>query len=228
VIIHERQGMIFARWEPIARGCRDADGGNTELSEPRGRTDRASAGQGLVPATGPDPVLGRGDRCPLRQAAGTLVGFGVIVHDLTPHGLTEECAAILDSVPDAVIGINASGRIVSANQAAGTIFGYGRAELAGLDVQLLVPAELRVHLRSLLDREVPAGGGDADPRPHRRRRNLTGLRSDGGWFSAEVSLASVVTAQGLVTIAVVRDVSGDRPTTAAPEADATAPRGATV
>jgi PAS domain S-box-containing protein len=165
---------------------------------------------------------------PLRQAAGTLVGFGVIVHDLTPHGLTEECAAILDSVPDAVIGINASGRIVSANQAAGTIFGYGRAELAGLDVQLLVPAELRVHLRSLLDREVPAGGGDADPRPHRRRRNLTGLRSDGGWFSAEVSLASVVTAQGLVTIAVVRDVSGDRPTTAAPEADATAPRGATV
>jgi PAS domain S-box-containing protein len=154
---------------------------------------------------------------PLRRATGLLVGFGIIVHDLTPHGLTDEYAAILDSVPDAVIGVNSAGRIVFANYAVETIFGYRRPELVGSDVQILVPVDVQVQLRSLLDRgdgrfgmtRVSAATECPERRPSGLRFNLTGLRKSGVSFPAEVSLASVVTTQGLVTTAVVRDVETD-------------------
>jgi rsbT co-antagonist protein RsbR len=151
---------------------------------------------------------------PLLDSAKTLLGFGVIVHDMTPRALTDEYSAILDSVSDSVIGINTAGRIVFVNHAVETAFGYGRAELLGAQVEALVPPEQRGRLRSLLDPYegvlLAIGADDTEGPPGRREvrrhRDLTGLHRDGNTFPLEVTLTSTVTGQGLATTLVIRDL----------------------
>jgi PAS domain S-box-containing protein len=151
---------------------------------------------------------------PLLDTAKTLLGFGVIVHDMTPRALTDEYSAILDSVSDSVIGINTSGRIVFVNHAVEAAFGYGRAELLGAEVEALVPPEQRGRLRSLLDPHeevlLAIGADDTEGhsgrRPVRRHRDLAGLHRDGNTFPVEVTLTSTVTGQGFATTLVIRDM----------------------
>jgi PAS domain S-box-containing protein len=112
-------------------------------------------------------------------------------------------AGLLESAPEAIVGVNAEGRIVLINAQAESLFGYPRHELLGRSVDLLVPEAVR-HLH-------PKHRSDyiADPhhRPMGARMELAGRRRDGTVFPAEISLSAIETEDGVIVSAAVRDVT---------------------
>jgi PAS domain S-box-containing protein len=92
---------------------------------------------------------------------------------------------LLQPAPDALITIDARGRIVSLNAPARRLFGYDRDELLGEDVEFLVPGAGR---RS-------AGSP------------LAARRKDGTKFSAEISSSTIETANGVLVEVAVRDAT---------------------
>jgi protein-histidine pros-kinase len=83
------------------------------------------------------------------------------------------------------------------------MFGYGRAEMLGADVELLLPQRLRA--RHVAHRAAY----DVEPRlrPMGSGLDLVARRRDGGEFPVEISLSPVRTAQGMLVTASVRDIT---------------------
>lgn len=110
---------------------------------------------------------------------------------------------ILDSMPDAIVVANATGRIVLANRQAEVLFGYSEAALRGVELEALMPARLRAAHR------VHRNDYAVHPsvRPMGEGRALHGLRSDGVEFPVEISLSPVVTEEGTLVISAIRDIS---------------------
>jgi len=110
---------------------------------------------------------------------------------------------ILDSVPDAVIMTNASGRIVLANSQAEQLFGYQPGALRGMVLEALLPARFRqLHI-------AHRGTYIAEPRLRAMGtgRDLYGLRSDGMEFPVEISLSPIETEEGSLVMSAIRDIS---------------------
>ncbi|MEV6305604.1 PAS domain S-box protein [Actinoplanes sp. NPDC051861] len=111
--------------------------------------------------------------------------------------------SLLDASPEAMICVNAEGRIVLANARALQVFRYERAELVGASVESLVPEARRArhiaHRRDYLANPVP--------RPMGEGMRLTGVRSDGTEFPVEISLATVDGDSGPVVFAAVQDIT---------------------
>jgi PAS domain S-box-containing protein len=118
-------------------------------------------------------------------------------------GSAEVLRELLESAPDAIVGVGPDGRIVLANSQAERLFGYEREELIGQLVDILVPEPYRVghvHHRT---------GYFSDPRtrPMGAGLDLYGRRRDGSEFPAEISLSSIETAEGPLATAAIRDIT---------------------
>jgi PAS domain S-box-containing protein len=113
---------------------------------------------------------------------------------------------LIESAPDAVIGVNRRGRIVLANAQAERLFGYERSELVGESIESLVPDEMRDQHAGYV------AGFFASPRTRRFNvpLDLRGRHKSGRVFPCEISLAAVETSEGALAIAVVRDVTERR------------------
>src|SRR5260370_42110 len=105
-----------------------------------------------------------------------------------------------------MVCVDASGRIALVNAQTERLFGYGRDELVGQPVEILVPDAVR-----------PAHPGhragymaDSRPRPMGAGMQLAGRRRDGTPFPAEISLSAIDTEQGILVSAAVRDVTAQR------------------
>jgi PAS domain S-box-containing protein len=111
--------------------------------------------------------------------------------------------AFLEAAPDAMVIVGQDGRILLANGQTERVFGYARSELVGQPVELLVPERYRGRHPDHRD------GYFAEPRPRPMGAgiDLFAARKDGTEFPAEISLAPVQTAQGLLVTAAIRDVS---------------------
>jgi PAS domain S-box-containing protein len=114
---------------------------------------------------------------------------------------------LLESAPDAIVGIGRDGRIAFVNAQTEKLFGYPRDDLIGQAVEKLVPP--RYHGAHGAHRS----GYFTDPRtrPMGAGLELYGLRSDGTEFPAEISLSSIETEDGLLATAAIRDIT-DRKT----------------
>ncbi|MDE3095692.1 MAG: PAS domain S-box protein [Chloroflexota bacterium] len=111
--------------------------------------------------------------------------------------------ALLDFAPDAIVVVDAVGRIVVASARVEALFGYTRAELTGQNVDILLPEEMRGrHARQ-------RAGYAAAPhtRPMGIGLELFARRKDGSRFPVEISLAPLTTSAGLLITAVIRDIS---------------------
>ena len=78
--------------------------------------------------------------------------------------------AITDSASDAIVSIDARGRIVFWNPRAATVFGYTDTEATGQYIDILVPDELRVRTvrrRSNASRRAKPNGSGARSKPRR-------------------------------------------------------------
>ena len=108
-----------------------------------------------------------------------------------------------DMSPAGILAVGADGTILLANREIERLFGWRREDLVGRPVEVLVPMNLRPGHSSqratffAAPRARHMGAG----------RDLRGVRKDGTEFPVEVGLNPVRTANGVVTLASVLDVS---------------------
>lgn len=115
--------------------------------------------------------------------------------------------ALLDAAPDAIVVSARGGRIVRVNRAAVALFGYTAEELLDRAVSDLVPRAAR----ESHDAHVARYEGDPRVRPMGgASTSLLACRKDGREIPVEISLSPVVTSEGQLVIAIVRDVSERR------------------
>ena len=110
-------------------------------------------------------------------------------------------ATILESLPDAVVGTAADGRIVFVNGLAEELFGYRREDLLGQPVEILWPERLRQRYTHIMERAFAVG------HPLRFTGDACGLRRDGSEFMGEMSWGVVDGTGGPLLLAIGRDVS---------------------
>jgi PAS domain S-box-containing protein len=119
----------------------------------------------------------------------------------------ERFRGLLESAPDAMVIVDSAGRMTLVNAQAEKTFGYPRAALQGQPVEMLVPERFRARHRDYR----AAFGANPQARPiDRLGADLIGQRHDGSEFPAEISLSPLQTADGLLTTAVVRDITERR------------------
>ena len=110
---------------------------------------------------------------------------------------------LFEHAPDAMIAVDADGRIVFTNSQTERLFGYTAAELLGQRIELLVPDRLRSAHRS--SRE------DFNAAPHLRpmgvQQDLCGVRKDRVEVPLDISLSPIQVTTGPLVIAAVRDVT---------------------
>lgn len=111
---------------------------------------------------------------------------------------------LLNATPDAIVIVDAEGRIRIANDQAIALFGYGREEMIGQVVEMLIPERFRgAHPGH---RGGYSTGARARPMG-RSGMSLFGLRKDGSEFPAAISLSPAQMREGSWAITAVRDVS---------------------
>jgi len=116
---------------------------------------------------------------------------------------TAQLTAIIDSVPIAIVMVDAQGHIELVNAQAERLFGYASTELHGEMIDVLVPDRFRSgHSES-------RAGFNRNPkaRPMGAGRELFGLRKDGTEIPIEIGLSPITTEQGLFVVSAIVDIS---------------------
>ena len=113
---------------------------------------------------------------------------------------------ILEAIPDAVAAVNQQGVIVQVNSQTEDMFGYKREELIGQRVEMLVPERSR--------REHDQHRAHFHQQPRIRRMgaglDLYGRRKDGSEFPVQISLSPIGSADGVVVLSAIRDISDQK------------------
>ena len=151
----------------------------------------------LVAEQGPEPRDAR--------VCGTLVG----PKDGTGPGVLRQrdYTAVFDASPDAMLVVDAHGVIRDLNRQAVEMFGWSREELAGIEVERLIPDASRSRHR----RHRRHYGELPKPRPMGEGLELEALRKDGTTIPVEISLSPSRLGPGQEhVICAVRDISAWR------------------
>ena len=110
---------------------------------------------------------------------------------------------LLEALPDAVLIVDAEGRMVYANTLMEHLCGYGAVELAGKPIEVLVPERFRdqhVRHRSQYIRNPRT-------RPMGANLQISMRRKDSSEFPADISLSPLHTPKGVNIVAAVRDAT---------------------
>jgi two-component system sensor kinase FixL len=145
---------------------------------------------------------------PIRDDAGRLIGVSNIVSKLTGAGrASDELAkrqahlrSILETVPDAMIVIDAGGLVQSFNSAAERLFGCDAKEVCGRNVKMLMPSPCDDNQDADLQRYRDAG----------ERHIVIGRRQDGSTFPMELSVGEVRQGEHRWFTGFVRDLTETR------------------
>ncbi len=123
---------------------------------------------------------------------------------LNEHHPTDEIfRQLLDAGPDALVVIDAEGRVLFANLQTERLFDYARGALLGKGVEVLVPERLRATHVGHRSHFVAA----PHVRPMGSGLTLVGRKRDGSEFPVEISLSPLTTPNGLLFSASIRDIT---------------------
>jgi PAS domain S-box-containing protein len=115
----------------------------------------------------------------------------------------EKLDRLLGSMPDALVIVNAEGKIVGTNAHTAKLFGYSDRELQGESMALLVPERFRKTQRQYYTAFFSPRGG----RALETTMELCGLHKDGREFPIEVSTKPLAAEKGLVVTSAIRDIT---------------------
>jgi PAS domain S-box-containing protein len=116
----------------------------------------------------------------------------------------ERLRRVVESAPNAMVMINAAGKIDMVNTQAERLFGYNRAEMLGQPIEMLVPERFRGHHPGLRHSFFT----DPKSRPMGAGRDLFGLKRDGSEFPVEIGLNPIETDEGVMVLSAIVDLSG--------------------
>jgi PAS domain S-box-containing protein len=150
----------------------------------------------------------------LRDDDGILTGLRGTCQDVTERRNAEEARAasetrfraLVQSAPDAVVVVDARGRIVLMNDQTTKMLGYESGELLGASVDVLLPDDLRDEHERHRHRYVDS----PTVRPMGIGQELSARRKDGSLVPVDVSLSPVETDEGMLVFALMRDASERR------------------
>ncbi len=146
-----------------------------------------------------------------------LVGLeiGRRLHESSVRKLRENeslVRALYESAQDAIIVMDAKGRISYWNPAASHIFGYTNDEAIGQNLHsMLAPSRYKMDYEPALLKFQHSGRGDALG----KTLELKALRKSGEEFSMELSLSGVQLKDGWHAVGIIRDISERKQTEAA-------------
>lgn len=139
-----------------------------------------------------------------KDPKGNVLGVFAAARNITGRKKAEEkFKGLLEAAPDAVVIVNKSGQITLVNAQTEKLFGYGRQELLGQPVEMLVPQRFRgAH---------PGHRGGFFAKPATRSMGagleLYGQRKDGTEFPVEISLSPLETEEGMLVSSAIRDIT---------------------
>jgi formate hydrogenlyase transcriptional activator len=110
---------------------------------------------------------------------------------------------LLESAPDAMVIVDAAGKIVLTNSQTQKLFGYSKEELLGQLVEILLPESFR----AIHPQHRSAYASNPQTRPMGSGLELSGRRKDGTTFPAEISLSPLLGSDGTLFMSAIRDVT---------------------
>lgn len=113
---------------------------------------------------------------------------------------------LVESAPDGIVIIEASGNIALVNSQTEALLGYRRDQLIGQPVEMLVPESLRDGHVAKRNQFIH----QPEKRPMGGKLSLSARRADGSELPVEISLSPVGSGKDRVVLASIRDVSEQR------------------
>jgi PAS domain S-box-containing protein len=115
----------------------------------------------------------------------------------------EQFRLVVEAIPNAIVVIDESGKIIMLNPQTERLFGYTQAELIGQPVERLLPARFQAdHPRY---RAVYLTRPETRPMGH--GRDLYGRHKDGREIPLEIGLSAIDTPQGRQLFSIIVDIS---------------------
>src|SRR5882762_5055797 len=142
-----------------------------------------------------------------KDTRGNVLGVFAAARDNTGRKKAEErFRAVIEAAPDAMVIVNREGLIVLVNAQTQKLFGYGRQELLGQPVEMLVPQRFRG------GHPGHRTGFFANPTARQMGTGLDlyGQRKDGSEFQIEISLSPLETEEGMQASSTIRDITAQK------------------
>jgi PAS domain S-box-containing protein len=112
-------------------------------------------------------------------------------------------AAVLNTIEDAIITIDAQGIVKDLNPAAARVFGYSPDEVIGRNVKMLMPEPYSTEHDGYLTNYLRTG----QAKMIRQGREVSGRRKDGSIFPMELAVSEMVVSGRRMFTGVVRDIT---------------------
>ena len=116
---------------------------------------------------------------------------------------TDQFRLVIESAPYAMVLINNEGFIILVNNQTEKLFGYGRIELVGNKLEILLPERFRKHhpdLRNMVFKKLETRSMGAG-------RDLFAMKKNGNEVEVEIGLNPIETAQGHMVLASIIDIT---------------------
>ncbi len=148
---------------------------------------------------------------PILDEDGNLIGYRGAVRDITERKQIEERVlesemrfrSVTQSASDAIISADSGGKIISWNNGAQKIFGYGEEEMLGKPLTALMPERYRHEHIKGFNLAISNGTNKIIG----KTIEFNGLKIDGSEFPMELSIAIWGTDKGKFFSAIIRDIS---------------------